>query len=277
MRKEIEELAVHPDFESEFHVPTGFWEQLDNLLDVLEIPYIATKSMQRIGYSLADFYITWLRMERGLSRFVSGPTSLAQLLINAMKSREHQLILTPTMMAAMFLDPRIKYKLSNTQKECAVLTLEKLQHRLETVRNVQNENGTNISRNDTLDELNAEAMAECEAHDNRSVDIAVHTVDLRASITKYDSVQRINMKHELMEFWKTHKNDFPILYDLACIVHSVPAGQCLVEQNFSSFQYVCSSRRLRLLPKNISDILMIRLNSKVYDQWRQDRIQEIRG
>lgn len=64
----IEELALRPEFGSEFRVTADFWSQLDELLAVLEIPYFATKNMQRIGYGLADFYITWIRMSRSLSR-----------------------------------------------------------------------------------------------------------------------------------------------------------------------------------------------------------------
>lgn len=275
MRGVVEALASHVDFGAEFKVSSDFWDQLNELLAVLEIPYIATKTMQRIGYGLADFYISWMRMSRSLMRHAIGPTSLAQLLIDALKSREHLLIDTPTMMAAMLLDPRIKYKLNSTQKECAVLTLEKLYHRFEMINRSQDGNGT-IS-NDTLDELNAEAMAECFENENSVNNSTIQTSDLRATIAKYDSVHRVDMKIEVMDFWKTRKNDFPVLYALACIVHSVHAGQCLVEQNFSSFQYICGVRRLRLLPKSISDILMIRLNSKVYEQWCQDRIQEIHG
>lgn len=272
----IEVLASRIEFENVFRVTVDFWDKLDELLTVLEIPYVATKAMQRLGYGLADFYISWMRMSRSLARHIIGPTSLAQNLIDALKSREYLLVATPTMMVAIFLDPRIKYKLNNTEKECAVLALEKLHHRLKMLEKSQHANGATNS-NDTLDELNQEAMVECAESDNTLNDGAIYTSGLHANIERYNSVHRADMKSEVMEFWKNRKNDYPILYSLACIVHSVHAGQCLVERNFSSFQYICDCRRLRLLPKNISDILMIRLNSKLYDEWHQEKIQEIRG
>lgn len=153
----IQQLSVHVEFAPDFVVSDEFWQKTSEAIEVLQIPYIATKTMQAVGYGLSDFFISWLRMKRSLGRLNNGQLNLAPHLIEALNERESQLLETPTMMSAMFLDPRIKGRLTDLQRECAIISLEKLYIRL-TAKDDQNDS----TRNDTLDELNAEALNEFE-------------------------------------------------------------------------------------------------------------------
>lgn len=276
LRPVIEQLALNDEFGAEFQVQSDFWEELDNILSALKAPYIATKNMQRVGYGLADFRVSWLRMEKNLTRNQTNGVGgdLPQKLLEAMKRRESVLLATPIMLTAMYLDPRIKYKLSDTQKACAILSLEKLHCRLVDVE----KDATNLNvfdNNDTLDELNAEALAECGGIEVNGNNNGTQLNDFRTLITKYDCVQHTDMKANVMDFWKKHKKEFPLLYDLACVVHSVHAGQCCVEQNFSSFSYIRECHRIKLMPSNITNILLIRLNREVFEEWKQNEIDKI--
>lgn len=270
-------MALNVEFGAEFQVQNDFWEQLDDILLALKAPYITTKNMQRVGYGLADFRVSWLRMERNLTRNQTNGFGgeLPRKLLEAMKRRESVLLATPIMLTAMYLDPRIKYKLSDTQKTCAILSLEKLYCRQVDIE--KDETNVNVLDNDdTLDELNAEALAECggiEVNGNNNI----HLNDLRILITKYDCIQHTDMKASVMDFWIKHKKEFPLLYDLACVVHSVHAGQCCVEQNFSSFSYIRECHRMRLMPANITNILLIRLNQELFEEWKQNKKDKIRN
>lgn len=72
-------------------------------MTVLEVPFIATQSMQRVGYGLADFDISWMRMNRSLSRHIDGRLRLAENLIAELHQHEEKLLDTPTMVAAMYI------------------------------------------------------------------------------------------------------------------------------------------------------------------------------
>lgn len=279
MKETIEQLAKNPEFGSQFHVPPRFWEKNSEIIDVLQIPFNATKAMQGKGYGLSDFYISWLRMKRSLGRITNGQLNLADKLMEKLEEREITLMETPTMITAMYLDPRIKHRLSRetNSKELAKISVEKIHLRMRNVD--KNSNDVNAPANDTLDELNAEAM------DNVSNQIPttilaeresnIHLSLIRESMTKFDTVNPTDIKSNIFDFWKERKAEFPLLYDVACIVHAVPAGQCSVERDFSSFTCVRESRRCKLLPKNMTNILMIRLNQDVHEEWKATRILEI--
>lgn len=245
------------------------WAKLNEIIVTLEIPYKATKSMQSVGYGLADFFISWLRIKRSLDRLSEGQLDFAHRLKNAIYDRENLLLDTPTMMLAMYLDPRIKGRLNTIQKECAIISLEKLHMRL---INAKYPTVTPVA-NDTLDELNAETF---ESRDDTTSSTDTDIGALRKSCTKYDVVKPANIKSSVLDFWRDHKEEFPLLYELACIVHAVHAGQCCVERNFSAFQYVRDSRRCKLLPQNMSNILMIRLNKDVHESWKLSQIAQLK-
>lgn len=233
--------------------------------------------MQVKGYGLADFYISWLRMKRSLGRIANGQLNIADKLIEKMEERETTLLETPTMITAMYLDPRIKHRLNRetTSKELAKISVEKIHLRMNNLDKGPNQ--VNAPANDTLDELNAEAMDdmsnETTTLTERESNILLSS--LRESMTKYDAVNPTDIKSNVFDFWKERKAEFPLLYGVACIVHAVPAGQCSVERDFSSFTCVRESRRCKLLPKNMSNILMIRLNQDVHEEWKATRILEI--
>lgn len=273
MKSTIEQLATNVEFGSEFRSSPDFWEKTNEIIQILEIPYITTKEMQRVGYGLTDFYISWLRMTRSLGRITNSATNenlnLAERLVEAMRDRESALLDTPTMLTAMFLDPRLKYRLNATQAELATMSIEKLYLR---ISNMENRGQVIIDRNDTLDELNAEALVDSanRTFPNREPNIILRP--LHESLAKFEAVKPINIKFNVFDFWRERKEEFPLLYKLATIVHSVQAGQCAVERDFSAFACARDSRRCKQRPKNLSNILMIRLNPEVYKEWKSSQI-----
>lgn len=226
--------------------------------------------MQNVGYGLADFYISWIRMKRSLSRLSNARLNLPQRFIEALEEREPLLLDTPTMMIAVYLDPRIKYRLNDIQKECATIAAEKLHIRL---NRIDTQHEMDVSPNDTLDEMNAEALGG-STNDNNNTNVLL--APLRESICKYDAIKPTDVKSSVFDFWKMRKQEFPLLYELACIVHAVHASQCTVERNFSAFSCVRDCRRCKLLPTNMSNILMIRLNQDSYGEWKSDQIFKIK-
>lgn len=219
--------------------------------------------MQRVGYGLADFFVSWLRIGKNLERANTGDTltNLAFELFDKLDSRKKQLFDTPSMLAAIYLDPRVKHKLNKEQIECASLYLKKILDRQQQLSQTPQE----ISPNNTLDELNEEIQS--PEPDSGA--------QLIAALADYDKVPHANFKNKVIDFWKDNKEKFPLVYSLACIVHAIPASQCLEELNFSSFSFIKSARRSSLKPENLQNMLTIRLNKELFYEQKQKDIEAI--
>lgn len=135
-------------------VDDEFWDHLKEIESVLRSPYNATIEMQRIGYGLSDFYISWIRITMNLRRIENaGPKfDLAAKLREKMDRRAPSLFKTPLMMCAVYLDPRISFKLTDEQKSTSAMDLIKIHERITQAEHSNEENRAN----DTLDEIQAE-------------------------------------------------------------------------------------------------------------------------
>lgn len=268
LRSVIIELSTDKEFGQKFTTDEGFWEKVNEILLVLKPLYIATKDMQRVGYGLADFRISWLRVHKNLERINTDGTllNLTTKLTEALKAREAEIFNTPLMLAAIYMDPRIKHQLSAREKECATLCLKTIFNRLQN----QTTESEDELQNNTLDELNAEFAASQSEH---PVEPCVE--DLIVLLASYDSVKRIDIKREVMDFWADNIKEYPLLYSMACIIHAIPAGQCLEERNFSSFSFIRSSRRTNLRAESLQNILTIRLNKELFYEEKQKEINQI--
>lgn len=260
------ELATDREFGHKFETDEDFWDKIKEILLVLKPLYVATKEMQNIGYGLADFCISWLRINKNLERINVGATllDLATKLIESLEARKAEVFDTPLMLAAIYLDPRIKHQLNIIQKECATLCLKTVFNRIQNKSTQTSEE----LQNNTLDELNEEFAMQSEP-------VSQPVDDLIMSLANYDLVKRVDVKRNVMDFWKDHKEEFPLLHSVACIIHAIPAGQCLEERNFSSFSYVRNIRRTSLKAENLQNILTIRLNKELFYEEKQKEIDKI--
>lgn len=228
--------------------------------------------MQRVGYGLTDFFISWLRIDKNISRLNGYGTilNLTHRLKEELDARKAELFDTPSMVAAMYLDPRVKYKLTRQQKECAILHLKKVYIKLQQLKTV--EVVSNSIQNNTLDELNDEYAA---MNNDYNPDSEIDTSHLMLSFANYDAVMHMDYKCNVMEFWTKNKEEFQLLYPLACVMHTIPAGQCFEERNFSFFSYIRNARRTSLKSKNLQNIITIRLNRDIFYQLKQEEVDSI--
>lgn len=196
-------------------------------------------------------------------------TNLATEYLSALERHRAELLDTPYMLASIYLDPRVKSKLNTTQKECAILLLKKLFMRAKEIFETPPE--SNQTPNNTLDELNEEFSDP----NNDSVDVL--TGALMTAFTAYDAVKHVDLKCSVMDFWKNHKEEHDLIYPLACVIHSIPAGQCFEEQNFSSFGYIRNAKRTALKENNVTNILAVRLNKEIFYELKAKYLDEIRN
>lgn len=238
---------------------------MNELIDVLKIPYAATIESQKEGYGLSDFYISWLRMQKGLGRVENSHFfDLASKLLTRLDQRAPSLFKTPLMLCAIYLDPRINFKLSHAQKRDAALQLITIQERILAL------NAKNVQQtiNDTLDEIQAEYCLQ----DGEQVD--GNTSAFLESLAKFET-EKVPIKHPVTQFWEINRHKYPLIYPLAEVLHSVPANQCCTERSFSSFSFLRSAHRRSMDPKNVSNLLTIRLNKDIFNDYRKQYVQNI--
>lgn len=63
-----------------------------------------------------------------------------------------------------------------------------------------------------------------------------------------------------MEYWEEKKFVYPNLYQLAKVVHSVPATQVSVERAFSALRLVLTDLRCNLSAETLQKIMFVKLN-----------------
>ena len=81
-----------------------------------------------------------------------------------------------------------------------------------------------------------------------------------------------NLGTDMLEWWKNHRDMFPLLSFLARVVFAVPAASSKSERVFSAAGSVLTCRRSQLNPDKVEDILTIKLNLsllKEYGKWRK--------
>lgn len=101
---------------------------MEEILHVLKIMYQATVVMQKEDFRLSDFYATWNFVDIKLNKLArkGNSTGLVSKMIIKLAQRKPQLLDSPTMSAALALDPRFCKELNNEQIGIAVKTLENL-------------------------------------------------------------------------------------------------------------------------------------------------------
>lgn len=247
-------------------VDEEFWFQLEEIVTVLKAPYNATISMQQIGYGLSDFYISWIRITKNLSRIeCSNPKfDLAKKLKDKMELRVPSLFKTLLMLCAIYLDPRIMFKLTDEQKATAAINLVKLHERL--TKTGESDDANNV--NDTLDEIQQ------DYHEQNDWEPSSSNQSIQ-EISVYENEKPNEIRASVMDFWDKNRDKYHLLRILADVLHAVPSNQSSVESSFSSFSYIRNKYRMSKSANNLSNVLMVRLNKDVFYKEREEQIQRI--
>lgn len=259
-------MAENREFGFKFETDEQFWVEIKEVVTVLQPAFDFTVRMQKDGYGMSEFYIGWLRMSKNLERFIDGGLQfdLGAKLLDHMKQRAPSLFKSPLFLSAVYLDPRIMFTLSAEQKSEAVLHLIKINDRITKA------NGSNSSGdfNDTLDEMQQQLQAQYNGDRNSSE-------KLIGVFSQYEREKPFEMKQNVMKFWEENEHAYKSIIPLVNVVHAVPANQCSTERAFSSLSYIRSKLRMSMASKNLSNVLMVRLNKSIYYALREERVQRI--
>jgi len=77
--------------------------------------------------------------------------------------------------------------------------------------------------------------------------------------------ERESTDNELLKFWQAKKMKYPHLYKIVVLYAHIPFTEVNVERLFSNVKFLLNPLRLSLADRTINDIMLIRMNIKLFE------------
>lgn len=253
------------------------WTKIQEIVNILQIPYIITKRIQDPDFALSDFYGCWLKMYINIKKLINtgcDQMGLAQALISSLEKRKGQLLKHPAMFCAVFLDPRFYFDLTEDEKNFARLNIKNIWNRVIQFKSKISDCAHN---DDDVDSLELYLAEKCgPIGENKTVsnepNFQMSSSCFMKSIEQYEAnLSRLHHSISILDFWSNRidaskhiANSVELQY-VASTVLSIPSTQVPCERSFSGLNFVFSSKRASIDPKLLEAILLIRENRDLYD------------
>lgn len=236
------------------------WNSLEKIVEALEPAYIVTLKMQRVKYPPSEFFADWMSLSLQMEA-LKDDNSLAECLLEEMKTRETGIIQTPIILSSVFIDPRYRMLLCEEQNTIAINHLMKLKRRIDRgcVTTAHSNNNEKNGAHNILSDLIASKMKDNPFYrHNMDESEFIRTILAIPVLTDCNAC--------VFEYWASRKEAFPDIFKLHCVVNAAAPTQTSVERAFSSFSYILSPLRNKLSDESINRILILRLNSNMRRQ-----------
>lgn len=252
---------------------------VEELVEILEIFYEATMVSQKADFTLSDFYKCWVVVQLKLKSRTVKPTktNLGSYLLKSLMKREHQIIDNSLMRCAMLLDPRFCDEIIDNQLADTKDLLVNIWNQMKAFRNHVDaaELTPEVAEKSSSADIFAQYIRNKLKKRNEDLNSTITDDEVLTSIdlfVKDEALQTTDDSWSIFKFWAEKKTKYPVLYELAMVIHAIAPTQVTVERNFSVLAYIFNSRRSNLLPKLLEDILMIVLNADLFEILNQENI-----
>lgn len=157
---------------------------------------------------------------------------------------------------ASLLDPRSKYLrfLSQEKKSDVITNLRKEFNYLKNLNNSLQNNSQNPERNLSSKPYKRNLLTSIFSNNNIS----------NNEFDKYLELQEIDYRENPFNWWLGHKNEFPILIELAKKYLSIPAASTSSERVFSDAGNLMTAKRTSLKPSLFEKMLFLKRNMKFF-------------
>lgn len=221
---------------------------------------------------MGDFLAVWLRCKIETKAIEN---DLSAILVSAMEEREEILYSTPTILCAIYLDPRWHIMLNKDHQTLAEKYLGNLWDRMQSLKHKL---GDDMNATDNTAFLTAEAKSSPEKdYQTENIDPLERMLREKehavASASKTSEVRQINnlikdfkkssrmpVSEDILQYWEKKRYTDSELYQLSQIVLAVPATQVSVERIFSHLAFILNRLRNKMGAATINNILLIRCN-----------------
>lgn len=266
------------------------WDKFIEIVRVLEIPYEATNAIQKASYTLSDFFACWLKIDYKLNKLIENGnlvTDLAPLLSKKLAERKKDLFSYPTMLSAIYLDPRVRAELTNNELMLAKFKLEELHSKIQEVKKQSQPNDeahaelSGIAGINTFEDSFNQYLAKKAADKTNSNQPVSHAPandenNFFLLLEKFEKSSTFQST-PILEYWESQKEEHPALYELACVINSIPPSQATVERSFSILKFIFTCKRHNLKVKMLEDILMIKLNETMIQSINEQDINDLQN
>lgn len=262
------------------------WNVFLEILKVFQIPYEATNALQSASFTLSDFYQSWLKAMYKLQRQVNpqSQTDFAALLLQRLKFRQPDLLNNVAMKCAVYLDPRVRFNLTEIETSIAKMHLEKIYSRIQQLKSAKNDVNESASQENPEDENQDDdsfqkhmAATAAEKENAASINNAEEVIASFNFMEQLDVYEKSSPFHQMdvLAYWESKKTEWPELYELSTIINSIPPTQTTVERTFSLLSFFFTVRRYNLGAKMLQDFLTIKLNEGLAREVNENELEEL--
>lgn len=269
-----------------FQVVQQHWTEIEEGVQVLKIFYVTTKALQRVDFTLSDFYGYLIVLKENIKQFLQNAeqqTNLATCLQSELINRMPMLMKNPMMICAVFLDRRYSSELNPDEKVFAIRTLIKIWEQIRSDEIKMNENSEMDGDIEFKFPDNASVLEQYFSSKGVDLEDKNETINGRANFSinnarMYDILEQfdknVGRQHAtkgVLEYWEEKKAIFPEIYLLSTVINAIPPTQATTERCFSSLNFIYDEKRTRLSLTLLEQILLIRLNKDmVFDIFEED-------
>lgn len=213
---------------SDFHLDNQKWEMLPQIISILKLAADKMIMLQKRDLPLSEMYGAWFDLELSLDEI--NDSLLAAEMAKCLRVRSKELRKNIVLISCIYLDPRYQLILEEDEKAKAVDHLASLYNRMNPamMSNVQGlmnsddvtENASNVSRF-----LKNKAVTSGRA-------VVQSTANIRLKLIEFGSVDILDEKESIVDFWTNHKRRYPEIFHLSEIVFAVPSTEVEVQPIF---------------------------------------------
>lgn len=232
------------------------WQLFEEITLILKFPFETTLRMQREQYCPSDFYGDWENLKLELKEF--DQNTLANELLKTLEEREPH-VKSFTVLASVFIDPRYRVLLSESESAMAISHILKLR------KHIKNDIRA-IEMAETVDDGQKRKIGRLIEHrknNNPFYKCSTDESEFLRSIVALPLVTDENVSPFV--YWAGNKTIFPDVYNIHCVVNAAAPTQTSVERAFSGLSYILSPLRTNMNDALLNKILLLRLNS---DLWK---------
>lgn len=255
-------------------ITAGQWKSLQEMRDVLKPVSELTIHLQHEQLDVTQFVAFWKLSMFELGRQEQQGSSKAAELSECLKAREKPVFDNRLIKCAIYLDKRFSFTMTRDEIVDAKAFITKVWQKKKSLAgeeytaddvNETAELATSGVANsvsdlfesflDDLSRSNASLQAAHSSATRKSLPI------LEAELHTFDSLSRVPINTQIMEFWKDQKQ-LPVLKEIVLDIISVPVTEVSVERMFSHLNFILNAHRSTLRADLLEDILFLRMNNK---------------
>lgn len=203
----------------------------------------------------------------------------AKRLLTFINEREKSLLDNSVVLAAIYLDPRIRRLFPKEKLEGTKNFLKTLASQIISARSPVNSSAATRTKEHLPTSSQPEALSSVVRMDEESDESLLNKFLDRIGPTKSDDSdedrnpgtgaaikeieqyedKRIDLTADIFLHWSNLKYKWPYLSEIALTIHAVPATP--VKRAFSAIKFILNDLRYRLSPTHLEQITILKLNS----------------